>query len=499
MVKLRARFTRELDKSVASFMSAENLEADAYLVPYDILVNKAHTLMLAKQKIISAAEAMAILSALKNLESAQGKGKFLLEERYEDVHMNVEAFVTQETAAGKKMHTARSRNDQVNADMRLYMRERIIKIIGCICKTCEAIIISDKDNKIFPAYTHTRIAQPITFGYWKEALVVSLLRDVERLQQLYERVNLSPLGACACTGTSWDIDRDYTARLLGFAKPVENEFDAINSRGEPEAELLFIESLVAVKISRIAEEVIFLSEKGIMELDDSVCTTSSIMPQKKNPDVFELLRGSPAAGELVNALMIMKGLMSSHNADTQNIKIITIKKTEAFLQMLGVAAVAFSKIKVNEKVAGEELEKGFANATELADMLAQSGMAFREAHGKVGALVKHAASKGKHLGMLTKEELEAALGTRIESSTQSVELSTNRSIQTAQWCRMQQMLHSMKLENEEMKPLKKFNKVRHMRQTDKSMLEPAKKWADEKNAHLNQAAKLIDSEAKKLN
>lgn len=405
------RFEKEASAAVLAFNSAENIQLDVLLISYDIAGSLAHVIMLKEQKILKAGEAQAILDALLKIRSQYDKGLFALKPELEDVHMNVEAAVTQLTLHGKKMHTARSRNDQVILDTRLYMRDKILEIASAIVELQKAFAAAAKKNEIMPAYTHTRIAQPISTAFWADAYTCAFFRDLDRLFELYGRVNQNPLGACACSGTSWNINRNRTAQLLGFAKVQENALDVVSSRGELEAELLSILSLVMVKLSRLSEELIWFSEKGFVAIPEEFTTGSSIMPQKKNADVLELIRGRAGrvSGNWIHILTALKGLPSGYNSDSQETKKALMEGIETTRAGLAVAAAVVQGLQFNEKTMIESLQKNFAQATRLADLLAQKGMPFREAHAATGQLVRLCENQGKILEELSPSEIKNVL------------------------------------------------------------------------------------------
>lgn len=391
------RFSKDTDKDVLEFNSLENAALDAKLVRYDILGSIAHVKMLKKQGILKAGEAGEIISALESILKEWEEGKFTLDPSLEDVHMNVEAAVTARTPYGKKMHTARSRNDQVLVDIRLYMRDGIGRLQDGIRDLQEAL--AGLEDGPMAGYTHTRIAQPLTVSFWAQALVTGLQRDSERLEGCLSRVNQNPLGACALAGTSWKIDRSLTAKLLGFEKVQENELDSINSRGEMEAELLSCLSILMARLSGLAEEIIWLSEKGLIGLPDSICTGSSIMPNKKNPDILELVRARSGRvfGNLMHVLTVKKGLISGYHSDMQETKYALMQGLETSLSSLAVMGMAISGMGFDKTRIASELERGFAQATWIADHLAMRGVPFREAHERVGKLVRYCEDSGKAL------------------------------------------------------------------------------------------------------
>lgn len=393
------RFSKDPKEKLLLFNSSENILVDSALVEYDIIGSIAHVKMLKKQKILDGNEADAILSALDELLKEWKSGKFILDPKLEDVHMNVEVAVTKKTPNGKKMHTARSRNDQVNLDMRLYMRDKVGELLATL-EQLQKVFVNQGNLVIsIPAHTHTRVAQPITNKIYGEAYVSSFAKDIERLKQLNERINKNPLGACAINGTTWNIDREYTAKLLGFDGDEESALETISSRGELEAELVFICSLLATQLSRISEDLIWFSYIGLVELPEEYCTGSSIMPNKMNPDFLELIRGRTGKiyGNLFTLLTIIKGIPTGHNADTQETKKAVMESIETVLSCTIILADAISKIKWNKEKGEQLIREGYGRATLLADKFAQEGMPFREAHEKTGKIVKRLQKEGKCL------------------------------------------------------------------------------------------------------
>ncbi|MBU0532420.1 argininosuccinate lyase [Candidatus Micrarchaeota archaeon] len=411
----RGRFSKSPDKDILKFNSAENIVLDEKLVPYDILGSIAHVKMLKKQGILKENEAAEIVNALEEIKEAWEKGKFKLDEKLEDVHMNIETAVSKKTEHGKKMHTARSRNDQVLLDMRLYMRDEVACLKDEIKKLQKSFADISKKEPVV-GYTHTRVAQPITIEFWCDAYTKSLQRDIERLGDCFKRINMNPLGACALAGTSWKIDREYTAKLLGFEKVQDNELDTISSRGECEAELLSALSIIMAKLSGIAEELIWLSQKGLVELPDEFCTGSSIMPNKKNPDALELIRGRTARvhSNLMHVLSVKKALISGYHSDMQETKFAVMSGIETTMQCIAVLTKIVKKLEFNQEEICKELDEGFAQATKIADYLAMNGISFREAHEKTGKLVKHCEKKKITLSQLDHKSAEELLGINIE-------------------------------------------------------------------------------------
>ncbi len=402
------RFSKDPKKNVLEFNSGENISVDERLVPYDIKGSIAHVKMLKAQRILKTDEADEIVKSLEELLAEWKSGKFKLDQNLEDVHMNIEVAVSKKTPHGKKMHTARSRNDQINLDMRLYLRDEVKEIAELLKRMQKALIEQGKNPVEIPAHTHTRVAQPITNKLWGEAYSISFGKDIERLKQLFVRINKNPLGACAISGTTWKIDSNMTAKLLGFDGVEENTIETISSRGELEAEFAFVCSLISTQLSRIAEDLIWLSYVGLVEIPEEYCTGSSIMPNKMNPDVLELVRGRSGRiyGNLMALLTMMKGTPTGHNADTQETKRAIMDSIDTTKACLAISAETISKIKW-DKTKGEELiRKGYARATLLADKLAMEGMPFREAHERVGKLVKKLQKEGKYLEDFKEEELK---------------------------------------------------------------------------------------------
>jgi argininosuccinate lyase len=410
------RFEKGPSVEAIEFNSAENISLDARLARYDILGSLAHVRMLYEAEILSTAEFEGIRNALRALLDQLERGMLRLDPSLEDIHMNIEAAVSSMTPAGKKMHTARSRNDQVLLDMRMYMRDRTLSVLFALSGLQEAFASLSRREGPMVAYTHTRVAQPITVSFWCDAWSRSFDRDIGRLRDAYRRLNVNPLGACAVAGTPWKIDRARTAALLAFDGVQENELDTIASRGECEAEALSALSIAMCKLSRLSEELIWLSQKGLLSIPEEHTTGSSMMPNKKNPDVLELVRGRSGRvyGDLLHCLVSLKGLPPGYNSDMQETKQAAIsgfETTEACIRAAGmvVRGVGFSREAIER-----ELDAGFAQATEIADHLAMKGMAFRDAHGKAGKLVLHCEKEGKSIPSLGAEEAGAILGRPME-------------------------------------------------------------------------------------
>jgi argininosuccinate lyase len=409
------RFDKPASEEMYGFLSAENVGLDAALLQHDMEGSIAHVCMLAKQKILSKQEAGEILGALLAVKKKAQDGKFPLDPKLEDVHTNVEAAVTSITPNGKKMHTARSRNDQVSLDTRLYMREQLNDITGLMLELQGSLAALSKNDCIFPTYTHTQVAQPASLSFWCHAHYCEIERDLERLSQLYARVNLCPLGSGAVAGTTWNIDRGYAAKLLGFEAPTENPMDSVGSRGELEAEMLSCLYLAMAHASKISTDVILLANKRLMILPDEYSTGSSMMPQKKNPDPFELVRGkaSRMLGLYVHAAALLKSVPSGYNLDSQESKYALMSGVETAKMSISILAHALPLLKCDKGKIALELEEGYACATELADLLAKKGVPFRSAHEVAGKLVKECIAKKKFLSALSAQEVSAAAGVKI--------------------------------------------------------------------------------------
>jgi len=409
------RFDKPPSQEMFSFLSLEDAMLDEKLLTYDIEGNKAHVCMLAKQKILSKQEAAEILAALSSLQKKAESGQFKLDCSLEDVHMNVETAVTAVTPHGKKMHTARSRNDQVSLDTRMYMRDAINELSAALMQLQHSLSQLSKNDCPFPTYTHFQVAQPASVSFWAHAHWHGIERDLQRLSQLYERVNCNPLGSGAVAGTTWNIDRDYTSKVLGFSGPTANPMDTVGNRGELEAELLSAICLAMVHASKVAEDIILLSNKRLIMLPDEYSTGSSMMPQKKNPDPLELIRGRAARvlGLYVSAITVMKGLPSGYSKDSQETKYYVMQGVDTSLAAFSMLAKILPKLKFNEDKIIEELEEGYSCATELADLLAAKGVPFRKAHEITGGIVKGCIAKKKYLSVLSATEVSRLAGVPI--------------------------------------------------------------------------------------
>ncbi|NVM53401.1 MAG: argininosuccinate lyase [Candidatus Helarchaeota archaeon] len=387
---VRGRFKEDLDKRVEKFLSGKDIIYDSELISYDIYNNIAHHLMLHKIGALMNEDIKQILKALKEIYDEWNKGEFNLLQELEDVHMNVEHAVSEriDPEIAKKMHLARSRNDQVLTDLRLFMRDEIVKVQKQLLDLISVLIEKAKGNTetLYIGYTHTQQAQPITFAHWCMAHVDTLFRDLERLEQTYRRVNLNPLGAAAIAGTSWAIDRRYTTELLGFDGIQENTLDVVSSRGEFETDLISNFTSIMIHLGRIAEDIVLgaTTEFGYINLSDKYTTGSSIMPHKKNPDVVELIRAKTAImnGNLLKILGILKGIPSGYNRDHQELKEALFPSVKTIKGCLEVCAGLISTMELNQANIDKSIQNNvFITTTELVDLLIKEwNVPFRTAY-----------------------------------------------------------------------------------------------------------------------
>lgn len=406
------RFESALHPAIARFNAS--ISFDIELIEYDITGSVAHATMLAKTGIISAAEGEKLVAGLEQIRSEYQQGIFQPGIDAEDVHFAVEKRLTEITGdIGKKIHTARSRNDQVGTDTRLYLRAEIINIRQQIREFQDVLLtIAEKNvETLIPGYTHLQRAQPVSLAHHLLAYFEMLNRDWERLGDVSKRVNISPLGCGALAGTTFPIDRHFTAELLQFAEVYANSLDGVSDR-DFAIEFLAAASIIMVHLSRLAEEIILWStqEFGFISLTDSCATGSSIMPQKKNPDVPELVRGKTGRvfGHLQGMLVLMKGLPLAYNKDLQDDKEALFDSVKTVKACLEAMAVLMSEgIVFNGNRLAAAVAEDFSNATDVADYLAARGVPFREAYNLVGKVVKTSIVRGKLLKDLTIEEWKA--------------------------------------------------------------------------------------------
>ncbi len=408
------RFNQPTDAFVEAFTAS--VEFDRRLYQYDIQGSIAHASMLARQGIITDAERDAIVQGLEQIRARIEQGDFQWSVELEDVHMNVESALTEAIgSAGKKLHTGRSRNDQVATDIRLWLRDEIETLRGAIQRLQSALLdAAEKEAEtILPGFTHLQTAQPVTFGHHLMAWFEMLQRDRERLADCNRRVNIMPLGAAALAGTTYPIDRHYTAQLLGFTRPCENSLDAVSDR-DFAIEFSAAASILMMHLSRFSEELIIWSSAqfGFIELSDSFCTGSSIMPQKKNPDVPELIRGKTGRifGHLIGLLTLMKSQPLAYNKDNQEDKEPLFDTVDNLRGSLKVFADMIPAISCRRQAMREAAMQGFATATDLADYLVRRGMPFRDAHEVVGKAVAFGVEEGRDLSAMSLSELRQFSG-----------------------------------------------------------------------------------------
>ena len=388
----------DLDKLAEEFNSS--IKVDQRLVFDDIKGSIAHVKMLKERKIIKASEAEQIIDGLNAIYQKLIDGKLEIDLRSEDIHTFVEASLIEEIGdLGKKMHTARSRNDQVTTDLKLNLREESQKISDLLKEYINVLCEKAKENTeaIMPGYTHLQAAQPVTFAHHLMAYAMMGLRDLDRIKDFQKRINESPLGACALAGTTYPIDREFTARELGFESLMQNSMDAVSDR-DYILELQSVLSIISIHLSRLGEELIIWSSQpfSFVSIDDEFSTGSSIMPQKKNPDMAELIRSKAARliGNMNQSFIMMKGLPLAYAKDMQEDKESIFNSIDTIKISLKIMAGQISSLKVNKKRMLKACKDGFLNATDLADYLVNKGMSFRDAHHISARLVKYAIDNG---------------------------------------------------------------------------------------------------------
>lgn len=404
------RFKEKTAKAVVTFTSSVSF--DKRLWSYDIQGSIAHTKMLKEQKIIPQKDADLILYALNKVKQELQEGRFKFSDRMEDVHMNIESAIIKEIGmAGMRLHTARSRNDQVALDMRLFLRDEI-KEIQKLIKNFQAVLVTLSEKNIdvvMPGYTHLQRAQPVLLSHHLLAYFEMLERDRERFEDCLRRVNVLPLGSGALAGTTLPIDRKYVARLLEFPAISRNSIDAVSDR-DFVIEFLAVSSLLMVHLSRLSEELVLWSseEFGFVELPDAYSTGSSIMPQKKNPDVLELIRAKAGRvfGGLLTVLVVLKGIPLSYNRDLQEDKEPLFDAVDTVKACLSVLTELVPRVKFNKTAMAEAAKGGFSTATDLAEYLVKKGLPFREAHKITGKIVKYCLDKKKTLSDLNLKEFK---------------------------------------------------------------------------------------------
>jgi len=404
------RFSEQTDRAVEAFTASVHF--DKRLYRHDIRGSLAHARMLTKVGVLSANELQAIEGGLVAIQDDIDNGRFEWSVALEDVHMNIEARLTERIGiAGKKLHTGRSRNDQVATDMRLYLRDEIDQLVGELARLQLAIaaLAEVEAETIMPGFTHLQVAQPITFGHHLLAWFEMLERDRQRFLDCRKRVNVLPLGAAALAGTSYPIDREFTAQQLDFAAVAENSLDAVSDR-DFAMEFAATAAILMVHLSRCAEELILWSSAqfDFISLPDRFCTGSSIMPQKKNPDVPELMRGK--SGRVIGSLMALLTLMKSqplaYNKDNQEDKEPVFDAVDTAKICVAIFADMVPAIQPKRENMARAAQTGFATATDLADYLVRKGVAFRDAHEVVGKAVRFGIEQGKDLAQFSLAELQ---------------------------------------------------------------------------------------------
>lgn len=406
------RFTKETDRLVHNFNAS--ISFDRKLFRQDIEGSIAHATMLAKQNIITDSERDLIVKGLEEIRDEISEGKLEISQEYEDIHSFVESELIRRIGdTGKKLHTGRSRNDQVALDMKLYIREEIKETDALLKNFLTTIYNIMKDNiqTYMPGFTHLQKAQPITLAHHMGAYFEMFKRDRSRLTDAYNRMNLSPLGSGALAGTTYPLDREYSASLLGFDGPTLNSIDGVSDR-DYLIELLSALSVIMMHLSRLSEEIIIWNsnEYRFIELDDAYSTGSSIMPQKKNPDIAELVRGKTGRvyGALISLLTTMKGLPLAYNKDMQEDKELTFDAIDTVKSCIVLTDKMLSTMKFNKDIMAASAAKGFTNATDAADYLVNKGVPFRDAHGIIGQLVLTCIERGISLDELSLADYKAA-------------------------------------------------------------------------------------------
>ena len=404
------RFTKETDKLVYDFNAS--ISFDKRLFAQDIEGSIAHVVMLEKQGILTCEEKDSIVKGLTGIRKDVEEGSLVITEEYEDIHSFVEANLIQRIGeAGKKLHTGRSRNDQVALDMKLYVRGEVLQVSECLHKLLTTLLTIMEQNleTYMPGFTHLQKAQPTTLAHHMGAYFEMFKRDILRLSDIYIRMNYSPLGAGAFAGTTYPLDRSYTSSLMGFEGPTLNSMDSVADR-DYVIEFLAALSTIMMHLSRFSEEIIIWNsnEYRFVEIDDAFSTGSSIMPQKKNPDIAELVRGKTGRvyGALMAILTTMKGLPLAYNKDMQEDKEVTFDAIDTVKDCLTLFEGMLSTMTFRRDVMEQSAMKGFTNATDAADYLVNKGVAFRDAHGIIGQLVLYCIEKGKSIDELELAELK---------------------------------------------------------------------------------------------
>ena len=405
------RFTKETDQLVYNFNASITFDQKFY--KQDIEGSIAHVTMLGKQGILTNKEAQDIIKTLKEIQSEVENGTLEISSEYEDIHSFVEATLIDRLGdTGKKLHTGRSRNDQVALDMRLYTRQEVMATDALLEELLNVLlrIMEENTETIMPGFTHLQKAQPITLAHHMGAYFEMFKRDRQRLRDIFERMNYCPLGSGALAGTTYPLDRDYTAELMGFYGPTLNSMDGVSDR-DYLIEFLSALSTIMMHLSRFSEEVIIWNsnEYQFVEIDDAYSTGSSIMPQKKNPDIAELVRGKTGRvyGALVSLLTTMKGIPLAYNKDMQEDKELSFDAMDTAKGCIALFTGMLDTMKFNKEVMRNSSKNGFTNATDAADYLVNHGVPFRDAHGIVGQIVLYCIDKNMAIDDMSLEELKA--------------------------------------------------------------------------------------------
>ena len=404
------RFTKETDQLVYNFNASISFDQKFYR--QDIEGSIAHVCMLGKQGILTEEEMQAIVKCLDEIRTEVDEGKLEISSEYEDIHSFVEANLIDRLGdTGKKLHTGRSRNDQVALDMRLFTRLQVLEMDGLLKELLEVILRIMKENTetIMPGFTHLQKAQPITLAHHMGAYFEMFKRDRQRLKDIFFRMNYCPLGSGALAGTTYPLDRDYTAQLMGFFGPTLNSMDGVSDR-DYLIEFLSALSTVMMHLSRFSEEVIIWNsnEYQFVEIDDAYSTGSSIMPQKKNPDIAELVRGKTGRvyGALMSLLTTMKGIPLAYNKDMQEDKELSFDAFDTAKGCVALFTGMLDTMQFNKDVMRKSANNGFTNATDAADYLVNHGVPFRDAHGIIGQIVLYCIDENKAIDDMSLEELK---------------------------------------------------------------------------------------------
>jgi len=454
--------------------------ADEILIPYDIWVNRAHSIMLNKQGIISKIELSKILKALKQLENDYQSGNFKLDPEKEDVHINTEDYVSDKIGAdiGGKIHTGRSRNDQSTTDVRLYIRDECLSFIAGLASLIETLITLAQKHleTVMTGFTHYQPATVTSFAHILTSYAQALTRDIVRFKEAYNVINQNPLGAAASYGTSWNIDREYTAELLAFDSVQENTVDCTTSRWESEAQLASAIVFMMNHLSIISQDLIFLSSPylNVLKINDAYITGSSMMPQKRNPDFGEVTKAkaSLSYGTLMSLMSIPKGLISGYNRDYQWTKFFVMDIIRECKDTPEIFKGVFSTIEINKKNAFKQAMVGFMNAVEIADYIAQKeGIAFRDCYKAVALAVKYSDAEGQ----LTPEALNKALK---ESGIKNI-------IYESDWNRLDNPLENILTKKHTGAPAPEAVK-RNIKNIQNNIID-AKKWYKEKSEKIKSA------------